>query len=155
MPSRTSSSSLPSAPSMVSVTSTTTCASSSTSASSTPTLTAPSPSPSSSKSQPKPKPKKDYAAAFTAMQLEYGWGHHTFVPIESAAVKEAQEKKRLAKEAKALEKARRKEAKAAGALESEQGQPPRTGKDYESAFGALSSKMGWGSWMPSPGPRKQ
>ncbi|RPD72410.1 hypothetical protein L226DRAFT_537211 [Lentinus tigrinus ALCF2SS1-7] len=90
------------------------------------------------------------------MQLEYGWGHHTFVPIESAAVKEAQEKKRLEKEAKALEKARRKEAKTSSARAVEQDQPPRTGKDYESAFGALSSKMGFGgSWLASTGPRKQ
>ena len=136
------SSSLPSAPSTLSVATTTTCASS--------TSTTPlkqSPTTASS------KPKKDYAAAFSTLQTQYGWGHVTYVPVESKEVKAAQEKKRAEKERKALEKAQRRDAKAASSASSSSNassdQPPR--KDYESAFGALSSKMGFGggSWAAS------
>ena len=137
-------SSLPSAPSTLSVATTTTCASS--------TSTTPlkqSPTTASS------KPKKDYAAAFSTLQTQYGWGHVTYVPVESKEVKEAQEKKRAEKERKALEKAQRKEAKTASSSSSNTSSDQAPRKDYESAFGALSSKMGFGGSWAASSQRKQ
>ncbi|TFK82111.1 hypothetical protein K466DRAFT_590768 [Polyporus arcularius HHB13444] len=134
MPSRTSS--FPSAPSMVSVATTTSASSS------TPLRHTPSSSPSPSSSQ------KDYSAAFGALQTQYGWGPVMSVPVQSTQVAVAHERKKAAKEKKETENAnadakRKEEARS---------QP----KDYESAFGALSSKMGFGGrWPASASQRKQ
>ncbi|KAI0715781.1 hypothetical protein C8T65DRAFT_738412 [Cerioporus squamosus] len=144
MPSRTSS--FPSTPSMVSVT--TTASASST----TPLRHAPPPSSSSSSS---PSSQKDYSAAFGALQTQYGWGAVTSVPVESTKVAEAQERKRVVKEKKEQEKAkaRRREMEMEAMSKSKSSAPQR---DYESAFGALSSKMGFGGgWPPSAGQRRQ
>ncbi|RDX43502.1 hypothetical protein OH76DRAFT_1487773 [Lentinus brumalis] len=87
--------------------------------------------------------QKDYSAAFGALQTQYGWGPVTSVPVRSTQMTEAQERTNAAKEKKAKAEAKRK------------GESRSQPKDYESAFGALSSKMGFGgTWTPSAGQRK-
>ncbi len=131
MSSRTAS--FPSTPSMVSVTTRTSACSS------TPLRHTPSSSPSTS--------QKDYSAAFGALQTQYGWGPVTSVPVQSTQVAVAHERKKAAKQ---------KEAENANAYAKRKEESRSQPKDYESAFGTLSSKIGFGGrWAASASQRKQ
>ncbi|KAH9885769.1 hypothetical protein C8Q73DRAFT_795627 [Cubamyces lactineus] len=115
-----------SSPSMVSV------ATTSSASSSTPLK----PSPSSAS-----KPK-DYSAAFGQLQSQYGWGGSSIpAPVSPAARRK--EKKEQRKEAEDSETQRESRAS------SRTPPAPSGGKDYEAAFGTLSSRFGFGGSLPT------
>ena len=93
----------------------------------------------SSSSASKPK---DYSAAFGQLQSQYGWGGSSIPAPVSPAVRR-KEKKEQRKEAEDMEP--RRESRASSKT------PPSSsgGKDYETAFGTLSSRFGFGGSLPT------
>ncbi|KAL7278909.1 hypothetical protein ACG7TL_006740 [Trametes sanguinea] len=127
MQSQPSSSSL-SSPSLVSVTTT------SSATSSTPLNAKPRPPPST----------KDYSAAFGQLQSQYGWGAP--VPtLKSAKPKKEQKKRQEELRESETESASRAGSAAKQSSATQSGTSAGKTKDYEAAFGALSSRLGFGS----------
>ncbi|KAM5537392.1 hypothetical protein V8D89_008911 [Ganoderma adspersum] len=134
------SSSFPSTPSLVSVNTITSTSST------TPLRPTSSSSPSSfssSSSSPSSQPmQKDYSKAFGLLQSQYGWGPMTSVPIHVRSKKEGTETK----------KNRRKDrdSRPSSVQQEQEGSESRPGKDYQSVFGSLSSRYGFGGSWPTP-----
>ncbi|KAI9061214.1 hypothetical protein FKP32DRAFT_1594889 [Trametes sanguinea] len=97
--------------------------------------------------KPQPPPStKDYSAAFGQLQSQYGWG----APVPT--LKTSKPKKEQKKRQEELRESETESAsKKAAAAAAEQSSATRSGssagrtKDYEGAFGALSSRLGFGS----------
>ena len=118
-------SSFPSTPSLASINTTTSTSST------TPLL------PTSSSSQPV---LKDYAKSFGMLQSQYGWGPVTYAPTSAlSSGGERKEKKRKGHTTLST-----------NVLEEREGERQSGGKNYESAFGSLSSRYGFGGSWSTP-----
>ncbi len=79
------------------------------------------------------------------LQSQYGWGPMTSVPTPAPSRKKNKEtKKNVRKIRDTRASSVRKEQ------EVEQGSEPRLEKDYQSVFGSLSSRYGFGGGWPTP-----
>ncbi|KAI0761008.1 hypothetical protein BD413DRAFT_593699 [Trametes elegans] len=84
---------------------------------------------------------KDYSAAFGLLQSQYGWGGP--VPVQPPTRRSEAPKPKEKKE-------QRKETRSTSAKETPRS--ARGGKNFEDAFGALSSRLGFGGGAPVPTP---
>ncbi|PIL25974.1 hypothetical protein GSI_11728 [Ganoderma sinense ZZ0214-1] len=135
-------SSFPSTPSLVSV-NTTTSTSSTTPLRPTSSSSTPSSASSSSSSSPQAM-QKDYSKSFGLLQAQYGWGPMTSVPTHVRSKEDSETKKNRRKDRDTRSSSVRREQ------EVEQGSNSRPGKDYESVFGSMSSRYGFGGSWPTP-----
>ncbi|KAJ8456386.1 hypothetical protein ONZ51_g12154 [Trametes cubensis] len=92
----------------------------------------------SSSSASKPK---DYSAAFGQLQSQYGWGGSS-IPAPLSPAPRRKEKKEQ-KEAEDSKDSRESRASSRTPATASSG-----GKDYEAAFGTLSSRFGFGGSLP-------
>ncbi|CDO71794.1 hypothetical protein BN946_scf184939.g18 [Trametes cinnabarina] len=95
-----------------------------------------------------PRSTKDYSAAFGQLQSQYGWGAPVPTLASSKPRKEQKKRKEEGREshsaARAGGEATRKESSVTQTAASSL--PSKT-KDYELAFGALSSRLGFGGGL--------
>ncbi|KAI1789699.1 hypothetical protein LXA43DRAFT_1019962 [Ganoderma leucocontextum] len=101
------------------------------------------PTSSSSSSSPSSQPmQKDYSNSFSLLQSQYGWGPMTSIPTLVPSKKQDTEMR---------EKRRKDRNTRSRSVQEEQEADRRpTGKNYESVFGSLSSRYGFGGHWPTP-----
>ncbi|TBU55149.1 hypothetical protein BD310DRAFT_934332 [Dichomitus squalens] len=90
----------------------------------------------SSSSQPA---QKDYSKSFGLLQSQYGWGPATYAPTPILSNNKEPKKKRTGRDTRST-----------GVPEEKMGERQSGGKDYESVFGSLSSRYGFGGSWPMP-----